>query len=164
MGEHVCIRALEHLAGGEDRPRIAVAVEARDRPGPAYKAGVWSEDVVWIQLRGGLFVAKADVRIAWRGEYGPGADRLKKEAADATLPPSFWAGRPRYGYAVVAHLQRPRWIDPFWAGPRTYAYEWVVLEDERKRKSWLESKPPPRTGETTLREFLDARARGFAPT
>ena len=59
MAEHVQIRALEHVRGSEDGPQLAVAVETRDRAGPAFKAGVYSEDVVWIQLRGGLLVGKA---------------------------------------------------------------------------------------------------------
>jgi len=163
MGEHVQIRALEHLAGDADRPRIPFAVEARDRPGPAHKAGVWSDDVVWIQLKGGLFVAKAEVRIAWSGEFGPGVDRLKKEAG-AEIPESFWARRPRDGYAVVAELHKARWVEPFWAGPRSYAYEWVVLEDEKKQRSWLEPKSPPRGGDELGAAFLAARERGFAPS
>ena len=67
----------------------------------------------------------------------------------------FWAGRPRYGYGAVASLQHERWIEPFWGGPRSYAYEWVVLENEKKRASWLDDKPPPRGGEG-LRERFDA--------
>lgn len=164
MGEHVQIRALEHLAGSLGRPDLRTAVETRDRPGPAHKAGVWSDDVVWLQVRGGLIIAKADVRIAWSGEYGLGPDKLEREADDPTLPESFWAGRPRYGYAVVAALHRARWVEPFWAGPRSYAYEWIVLEDERKRASWLDPKSPPRGGEDLLRAFLAARERSFAPT
>ena len=44
-------------------------------------------------------------------------------------------------------------VEPFWAGPRTYGYEWVVLENEKKRNSWLDPKPPPRGGDAPLREF-----------
>jgi len=36
--EHVQTRALEHVAGSEDRPALRYALETRDRPGPAYKA------------------------------------------------------------------------------------------------------------------------------
>ena len=59
----------------------------------------------------------------------------------------FWKSRPRYGYAGVAELQREAWIEPFWGGPRTYAYEWVLLEDDSRRSSRLDAKPPPRGGE-----------------
>lgn len=162
MAEHIQVRSLEYFVGSEERPVFGLGMEARDRPGPAYKAGVYSDDVVWIQLHGGLFVAKATVRIAWRGEYSR-IDELRRRANDASLPESFWAGRPRHGYAVVAFLQQARWIEPFWAGPRTYGYEWIVLEDDAKRKSWLEEKPPPRGGDGLRKDFLAARARGFTP-
>ncbi|HEV3475299.1 MAG TPA: hypothetical protein VG602_08040, partial [Actinomycetota bacterium] len=65
----------------------------------------------------------------------------------------FWKGRPRLGYAVVAGLEHEKWIEPFWGGPRTYGYEWVTLEDEKKRSSWLEPKDPPRGGSGLLRQF-----------
>lgn len=161
MGEHVQVRGLEHMAGSEDRPLVPFAVETRDRPGPAYKAGVFSDDVVWIQVRGGLLVAKASVKIAWRGEYSR-IDEVRCRVNDPHLPDSFWAGRPRAGYAVVADLGGARWVDPVWAGPRTYGYEWIVLESAAKRKSWLDPKPPPRGGEGLREEFLAARASGFA--
>lgn len=162
MAEHVQVRALEHLAGSEERPSLRVAVEARDRPGPAYKAGVYSDDVVWVQLGGGLFVARGEVRIAWRGEYSR-LDELRERLRDVPFPDGFWAGRPRAGYAVVADLHRERWIEPFWAGPRTYGYEWIVLDEEEKRKAWLEQKGPPRGGEALRERFLAARAAGFPP-
>jgi hypothetical protein len=161
MGEHVQVRALEHMAGSAERPLIAYGVETRDRPGPAYKAGVFSDDVVWIQVRGGLLVAKAAVKIAWRGEYSR-IDEIRRRVNDPHLPESFWAGRPRAGYAVVADLHQARWVDPVWAGPRTYGYEWIVLEDGAKRKGWLDPKSPPRDGEGLFAEFLAARAGGFA--
>lgn len=161
MAEHVQIRALEHMHGSEDRPQLAVAVETRDRPGPAFKAGVYSDDVVWIQLRGGLLVGKARVRQSWRGEYSR-LDEIKMRAQAARLPEGFWAGRPRRGYAIVATLDQERWIDPVWAGPRTYGYEWIVLEDDHKRHSWLDEKPPPRGGEGLKNQFLLARASSFA--
>lgn len=160
MALHVHIRSLEHLAGSVERPRLEVAVETRDRPGPAYKAGVYSDDQVWVQVRGGLLVARATVRIAWRGEFSR-LDEIKRRTADVPLPESFWSGRPRAGYAVVAQLSDERWIEPFWGGPRTYGYEWVVLEDERKRASWLDRKEPPRGGESLRDEFLAARSEGF---
>lgn len=159
--EHVAIRALEHLAGDGERPRLRWLFETRDRPGPAYKEGVFSDDVVWIQLRGGLFVAKAIVKMAWRGEYSR-IDEIRARASGLALADDFWSGRPRAGYAIVAEIQQERWIDPFWAGPRTYGYEWVVLENDAKRASWLEPKDPPRTGEALKAEFLAARERGFA--
>lgn len=160
MGEHVQIRALEHLAGNEGRPRLPTGIEMRDRPGPAYKAGVFERDDVWLQVRGGLVVARATVRIAWRGEYSR-PEEIRRRAEDPTLPDDFWAGRARAGYAVVARLDAARWVDPFWAGPRSYGYEWVVLEDEGKRASWLDPKPPPRGGEALRGAFLAARAAGF---
>jgi hypothetical protein len=67
----------------------------------------------------------------------------------------FWKGRPRLGYAVVASLQHEKWIEPFWAGPRTYGYEWIVVDDEKKRTTWLEQKEPPRGGEGLLRDFRE---------
>jgi hypothetical protein len=60
----------------------------------------------------------------------------------------------------VASLQHEQWVDPFWAGPRTYAYEWIPLENDKKRASWLDPKPPPRGGEGLKDRFeawLDSR-------
>ncbi|HLF69795.1 MAG TPA: hypothetical protein VI541_02430, partial [Actinomycetota bacterium] len=57
----------------------------------------------------------------------------------------FWAHRAKYGYAAVAHLQQETWIEPFWAGPRTYGYEWILLDDSKKRSAWLDHKDPPRS-------------------
>lgn len=159
--EHVVIRALEHLSGDESGPRIGYGIETRDRPGPAYKGGVFSDDAVWVQLRGGLFVARARVKIAWRGEYSR-IDEIRARCPGFPAPESFWIGRPRAGYAVVATLDVERWIEPFWAGPRTYTYEWIVLENEAKRSSWLNAKEPPRGGEGLKEEFLRSRAAGFA--
>jgi len=68
-----------------------------------------------------------------------------------------WAGRPRVGYAVVAELQNERWIEPVWQGPRTYGYEWVVLDD-KKRGTWLAEKPPPRGGADLRDAFLRWRS------
>ena len=158
------IRKLEHLTGSADRPALGYAVETRDRPGPAYKEGTSPGDDVWIQLRGGLFVARARIELGWVGEYSKVEqvrDRIR------SYPPlhgldDFWHGRPRLGYAAVASIEQERWLpEPFWAGPRTYGYEWVVLENEKKRSSWLEEKPPPRGGEGLLaafRSWLHARA------
>lgn len=161
MAEHVQIRALEHLRGDDDKPEFIVALEARDRPGPAYKAGVYSDDEIWFQLRGGLMIAKGTITQSWRGEFSR-IDEIRSRCEDANLPESFWTGRPRSGYAIVARVEA-RWIEPFWAGPRTYGYEWIVLENDAKKASWLEEKPPPRGGESLRGDFLAARARGFAP-
>lgn len=158
MAEHVVVRPLEHFAGTPAKPALSVALETRDRAGPAYKAGIFSDDDVWIQVHGGLLVARARVEIAWRGEYS----RLDEITARAReLPAAIWSGRPRAGYAVVAKLTQERWIDPVWAGPRTYGYEWIVLESASKRSAWLDAREPPRGGEGLLRDFLAARERSF---
>lgn len=158
--EHVVIRRLEYLTGSADRPALGYAVETRDRPGPAFKNGTSPGEEVWVQLHGGLFVAKAKIKLGWVGEYG-GIDSIRRRAAGSTIQDieDFWKGRPRFGYAVVASLEQERWIEPFWAGPRTYAYEWVVLEDDKKRSSWLEPKEPPRGGGKVLDEFKAWLAR-----
>lgn len=161
MSEHVVIRALEHMTGDESRPLLRVALETRDRAGPAYKHGVFSDDVVWIQLAGGLMVARAKVRESWRGEYSK-VEELRRRLADVPLPEALWTGRPRAGYAVIARLTEERWIDPAWRGPRSYGYEWVTLESDGKRASWLDEKPPPRGGEDLLGRFEAARAAGFS--
>ncbi len=66
--DHVVIRKLDHLAGSAARPELSFAIETRDRPGPLFKRGAFPDDGVWVQLHGGLFVAKARVRICWVGE------------------------------------------------------------------------------------------------
>ena len=162
MSEHIQIRALEHCAGTPERPAFRVALETRDRPGPAYKHGVYSDDAVWFQLEGGLMIAKARVRESWRGEYSR-IDEIRKRVASITLPESFWSGRPRRGYAVVALLDQERWVEPAWRGPRSYGYEWVTLENDAKSASWLDEKPPPRGGDGLVERFVLARARSFAP-
>lgn len=152
--EHVVIRKLEHLTGTAAAPRVGFAVETRDRKGPAHKTGAFEGDVVHIQLHGGLFVARATVRIGWIGEYyGVDEVRARTSGPLRELEP-FWAGRPRVGYAAVAELTHERWLPaPFWAGPRTYGYEWVVLDDDAKRASWLDPKDPPRGGEGLRQDF-----------
>jgi hypothetical protein len=144
--EHVLIRRLDHLTGSDGAPSVGFGVETRDRPGPLHKLGAFEDDTVWIQVHGGLFVARAVVRICWVGEYSDvGAVRARTKSALIHDVEDFWRGRARYGYAGVATLVRERWLDrPFWGGPRTYGYEWVVLENDAKRRSWLEPKPPPR--------------------
>jgi hypothetical protein len=153
--EHVMIRRLEHLTGSAAAPTLGFGVETRDRPGPLHKQGAFQDDVAWIQLHGGLFVARAAVRICWVGEYSDVASvRARTRGAPIHDLDEFWRGRPRYGYAGVATLARETWLDsPFWAGPRTYGYEWVVLESDAKRRSWLEPKDPPRGGTVLLDEF-----------
>jgi hypothetical protein len=153
--EHVLIRKLEHLAGTGGRPALGFGVEVRERPGPLHKQGAFSDEPVWVQLRGGLFVARAMVRLCWLGEYSSIADvRDRTEGSPLRDMDEFWKGRPRYGYAAVAELERERWLDePFWAGPRTYGYEWIRLDDDKKRKAWLGPKEPPRGGEGLLRQF-----------
>ena len=152
--EHVVIRRLEHLTGSAERPSLAYAVETRDRPGPAYKAGTSPGEGVWIQLHGGLLVARANITLGWVGEYSSvAAVRARTKGAAIHDVEDLWKGRPRFGYAVVASLEHERWIDPFWGGPRTYQYEWVTLEDEKKRAAWLEPREPPRGGGRLLEEF-----------
>jgi hypothetical protein len=152
--DHVVIRALEHLTGGSDRPALGFAVETRDRPGPAFKNGTTPGEEVWVQLRGGLFVAKARIKLGWVGEYtNVEAVRGRTKGSPLQDIEDFWKGRPRFGYAAVAGLEHEKWIEPFWAGPRTYGYEWVTLEDAKKRSSWLEPKDPPRGGEGLLERF-----------
>jgi hypothetical protein len=154
--EHVLIRQLDHLTGDASKPALGFAVEARDRPGPAHKQGSSPDDVVWVQLEGGLFVARARIRLGWVGEFSS-IDEVRARTAGSALSAlhGFWAGRPRYGYAAVASLEHERWVEPFWAGPRTYAYEWVLLENEKKLASWLDPKPPPRGGERLRDRFGD---------
>jgi hypothetical protein len=161
--EHVVVRRLEHLTGSAQRPELGFAIETRDRPGPAYKTGTSPGEDVWIQLHGGLFVAKAKIQLGWVAEYSS-VDSVRSRTRGAAIHDldEFWRGRPRYGYAVVASLQQERWVEPFWAGPRTYGYEWVTLEDEKKRSSWLEAREPPRGGGKLLedfREWLAARGK-----
>ncbi|HEY7282195.1 MAG TPA: hypothetical protein VID47_11445 [Actinomycetota bacterium] len=159
--DHVVVRSLEHLRGDAGTPSLGFAVETRDRPGPAYKEGSSPDDPVWVQLEGGLFVAKARILLGWVGEYSSVDEVRSRTTGPLHDLDAFWAGRPRYGYAAVARLQRESWLDdPFWAGPRSYGYEWVLLENDKKRASWLDPKPPPRGGEGLRDRFerwLDER-------
>ena len=156
MSDHVLIRKLEHLAGNERAPALRYAVETRATAGPAYKNGAFPGDVVWIKLHGGLVVGKAQIHIAWVGEYSALREIQARTAGSAfQKDQSFWAGRPKFGYAVVGELQNERWLEPKWLGPRTYGYEWVVMDSDKKRQSWFEEKPPPRGGAELLRRFLD---------
>jgi len=155
--EHVLVRKLEHLTGSSSAPAIGFAVETRDRPGPAYKEGTAPDDVVWVQVHGGLIVARARVELGWVGEYSRIEQVRERTRAHPQLHDleSFWRGRPRYGYAAVARLRHERWIEPVWGGPRSYGYEWIVLENEKKRSSWLDPKPPPRGGGGLATEFSE---------
>lgn len=158
--DHVLVRYLEHLTGSAAEPRIRFGVEMRDRPGPLFKTGAFEDDRVWVQLHGGLFVARASVRICWVGEYSDVASvRTRTRGAPIHDVEPFWEHRPRYGYAGVAALHRESWIEPFWAGPRTYGYEWVLLEDAKKHAAWLDRKPPPRGGESLRDAFEGWLAR-----
>lgn len=150
------ILAPEQVSATNGRPNVTMAVEARDRPGPAYKQGVFPEDVVWIRM-GALLVAKASVRIAWKGEYA-----LLRELRERTKgtglygADSFWAGKPKIGYAIVAHLKDQRFLpEARLAGPRTYGYDWIVLENERKRDTWLETRPPEDKDRELVRRFRE---------
>ena len=152
--DHVVIRKLEHLTGTASAPSVSYAVETRDRPGPAHKGGAFPGDVVWVKLHGGLMVAKARVRLAWVGEYSS-IEEVRRRTRGSPLFDliDFWKGRPRYGYAAVAELEQERWIEAHWAGPRTYGYEWVLLYDDKKVRSWLEPKPPPRSADDLKARF-----------
>ena len=150
------IRRLEHLVGSGARPALHHAVETREAPGPAFKNGTSPGEEVWIQLHGGLFVARARIKLGWVAEYGS-VDEVRRRTREGPLFDlhEFWRGRPRIGYAVVAELEDERWIEPFWAGPRTYGYEWVTLESEKKRATWLDPKAQPRGGAGLLDEFRE---------
>ena len=153
--DHVLIRKLEHLTGSASSPRLGFFVETRDRKGPAHKTGAFERYVVHIQLHGGLFVGRASVKICWIGEYSR-IDEIRRRTEGSPIHDldAFWQGRPRVGYAAVAELVGERWLpEPFWAGPRTYGYEWVVLDDDAKRRSWLDEKEPPRGGEGLKTDF-----------
>lgn len=161
--EHVLIRKKEHLAGTAAAPRFGFAVEVRDRPGPAHKQGAYEDDEVWIQLHGGLFIAKARVRLCWSGEYSDIREiRARTKGSPLYEMTGFWTGRPKWGYAAVASLKSEQWVPPFWAGPRTYGYEWVRLDEDKKVKSWLDRKEPPRGGEF-LRADFDSWLRSHKP-
>jgi hypothetical protein len=159
--DHVLIRRLEHLAGSPSSPALRFGVEVRDRPGPLHKLGAYPDEGVWVQLHGGLFVARAVVRITWIGEYDDVRQVRERTRGSALYDlDGFWSHRPRYGYAGVVALEREAWVEPFWAGPRTYGYEWVRLESEAKRSSWLDLKPAPRRGEALLNRFRPWRGGG----
>lgn len=161
MSEHVLIRKLEHLTKSGGGPHLGFAVETRESAGPAHKHGAFPDDVVWLKLHGGLVVGKAKIKIAWVGEYSAiGEVRGRTRGSPVHDVPGFWSGRPKAGYAVVAGVTQERWIEPRWVGPRTYGYEWVVLESDKKRATWLEEKPAPRGGEDLRQRFVAWRDSG----
>ena len=160
MTDHILIRKLEHLTGNSDAPALRYAIETRSSAGPAYKNGAFPGDEVQIKLHGGLVVARAQVKIAWVGEFSSrGEIRARTRGAPIRDVEGFWAGRPKVGYAVVAELTNERWVEPRWQGPRTYGYEWVVLDNDKKRATWLEDKPSPRGGDDLMRDFAAWRQR-----
>jgi len=145
--DHVVIRKLEHLTAGPRAPRLEFAIEARERPGPAHKRGAFPDEEVWVQLHGGLFVAKARIELCWVGEFSSIAEvRARTRGAPIHELTDFWKGRPRFGYAAVASLKHEKWIEPFWAGPRTYGYEWILIDSDKKRTTWLSHRDPPKGG------------------
>jgi hypothetical protein len=153
--EHVLIRNLDFLTGDARRPSLQYAIEMRERPGPAHKIGAFPDDTMWIQLQGGLMVAKARVLICWRGEYSlPKEIRARTRGSEIHGMIDFWRRRPKSGYAAVAELEHESWIEPFWAGPRTYGYEWVLLENDKKRQTWLDRRPPPRSSDDLRVRFV----------
>lgn len=157
--DHVLIRKLEHLRGAQSRPQLSYAIETRDRPGPAHKKGAFPGDDVWVQLHGGLIVAKASIELCWVGEYSDIKEiRSRTRGTPLFESAPFWSGRPRYGYAAVARLSSERWVEPFWAGPRTYGYEWVLLENDSKHKTWLTPKDPPRSSDDLRARFASWKA------
>ena len=157
--EHVVVRRLEHLTGSAARPSIGYAIETRDRPGPAHKQGAGPDEEVWVQLHGGLIVARARIKLGWVGEYSR-VEEIRRRTRGAPIHDveDFWRGRARFGYAAVAELAAEKWVEPFWAGPRTYAYEWILLESDKKRSTWLDEREPPRGGEDLVRRFETWRA------
>ncbi len=159
MADHVIIRKLEHLTGDSRAPSLGYAVETRESAGPAHKNGAFEDDLVWIKLHGGLMIGKARIKLGWVGQYSSIAEIRRRTRGSAIHDvDAFWVGRPKVGFAAVAELKSERWIEPHWAGPRTYGYDWVILDD-KKRQSWLEDKPPPRGGEDLLERFLQWRER-----
>ena len=159
MSEHVLIRKLEHLTGSEKAPRFGYAIETRASAGPAYKNGAFPEDVVWLKLHGRLVVGRAQIKIAWVGEFSSREEVRSRTRGSAIHDvDDFWNGRPKVGYAVIAELTAERWIEPRWQGPRTYGYEWIVLDNDKKTATWMETKPPPRGGEELERSFLTWQA------
>lgn len=152
--DQVVIRKLEFVAGSARAPRLEYAVEARDRPGPVHKRGAFPDEEVWIQLHGGLYIGKARIELCWVGEFSSiGEVRARTRGAPLYDMAAFWKGRPRFGYAAVASLKYEKWIEPFWGGPRTYGYEWVLMDNDKKHATWLDRREAPRGGEELVDGF-----------
>ncbi|HVM12608.1 MAG TPA: hypothetical protein VM638_09080, partial [Actinomycetota bacterium] len=103
--------------------------------------------------------ARARIKLGWVGEYSR-VEEIRRRTRGAPIHDvdDFWRGRARFGYAAVAELAAEKWVEPFWAGPRTYAYEWILLESDKKRSTWLDEREPPRGGEDLVRRFETWRA------
>lgn len=158
MAEHVVIRKLEHLTGSAAGPRWGYAVETRASAGPAHKHGAFPDDTVWLKLHGGLVVGRARIKISWVGEYSSIAEiRARTRGSLLHDVGAFWAGRDKSGYAALGELVGERWIEPRWEGPRTYGYEWVLLDSDKKKSTWTEPKPEPRGGDDLKARFLQWR-------
>jgi hypothetical protein len=90
------------------------------------------------------------------GEYSSVSEiRARTRGSQLFGTAGFWTGRPHYGYAAVASLENESWIEPQWAGPRTYGYEWVLLDDAKKRSTWLDPKAPPRSNDDLGARFSE---------
>lgn len=154
MSEQVLIRKLEHLTGSESAPRLGYAIETRASAGPVHKKGSFPDDPVSLRLHGGLVIGKARIKIAWVGEYSSVSEiRGRTVGAPIYDIADFWKGRPKAGYAAVGELAFERWVEPYWAGPRTYGYEWILLDSDKKQATWNEEKPAPKGGSELLDRF-----------
>ena len=138
--DHVLIRPLEFLGGTRAAPSLRFGVELRDRPGPLHKHGAFEDDRVWVQLEGGLIVARAVVRICWVGEYSE-VESVRARTRGSALHDldGFWRGRPRYGYAGLADLAAERWVEPM--GRAEDLRVRVGAAGERERRSVPGSTP-----------------------
>lgn len=157
--DHVVIFEPHHFKSVKGRPDLTVAVEARDRPGPAFKEGVFPDDTVWFRM-GPLLVAKATVKIAWKGEYAFIRElRKRTEETELANDEAWWLRRPKIGYAVVAQLTQARYLSSAkLGGPRSYGYDWIVLDSESKRKTWLNLREPEPKDADLLRRFRELTA------
>ena len=100
-------------------------------------------------------VGKARIKISWVGEYSSISEvRARTRGSLLHDVASFWDGRDKSGYAALGELVGERWIEPRWEGPRTYGYEWVLLDSDKKKAAWTEPKSAPRGGDELLDRFL----------
>lgn len=156
--EHVVILDPELVGAKDGRPYVPIAVEVRDRPGPAYKHGVFSDDDVYIRM-GPLLVATAKVKLAWKGEFAFQREIRERTKGTPLDSDAFWTGRPKVGYAVVAELKDQRFVkESALAGPRSYGYDWIVLESEKKQDTWLTRRPPEDKDTELVRRFREMTA------